>query len=197
MSGAYATAGDSRAERIWPPNTKRLLVRGFVLSLIPIIALAVVLQLKQIVYLDYVHVITGATWTGFDIFMGVVFSAVMRYVDQPAKIEIAKRLTPSMVFIMPSISATSTTAGYFLATRLGIFNITHPVIIATGIIVIVLFVQGLGIFLPNELRVFLELIKEGPDTKKIVRLTTINMKLGGVQAIFQIALILMMAFLAF
>lgn len=197
MAEAYSTGGKLESKRNWPPYTRQLMVRGFILSLIPIVALVVVLQLKQIVYLDYVHVITGATWTGFDIFMGVIFSTVMRWVDPPAKIEIAKRLTPSMLFIMPSISATATTAGYFLATRLGIFNLTHPVMIAAGIIVVLLFIQGLGIFLPNELRAFLEIIKEKPDFKKVVRLTTINMKLGGVQAIFQIALIFVMALIAF
>lgn len=197
MADAYAKGHAAESKRVWPPYTRRLMVRGFILSLIPIAALVVVLQLHQLVYLDYVHVITGATWTGFDIFMGVIFSTVMRYVEPAAKADIAKRLTPSMLFIMPSISATATTAGYFLATRMGIFNLSHPVFIASGIIIVILFVQGLGIFLPNELRSFLEIIKEQPDFKKVVRLTTINMKLGGVQAIFQIALIFVMAMIAF
>lgn len=197
MTEAYAEAVKHETDRVWPPFTKRLMVRGFILSLIPVIALIVVLQLKQTVYLDYVHVITGATWTGFDIFMGVVFSTVMRYVEPPAKVDIAKRLMPSMLFLMPSISATATTAGYFLATRLGIFSLSNPLIIVSGIIVVILFVQGLGIFLPNELRAFFEITKEKPDFTKVVRYTTLNMKLGGVQAIFQLALIFVMALLAF
>ncbi len=197
MADAYAKGHAVASKRVWPPYTRKLMVRGFILSLIPIVALAVVLQLHQLVYLDYVHVITGATWTGFDIFMGVIFSTVMRYVEPSAKAEIAKRLTPSMLFIMPSISATATTAGYFLATRMGIFNLSHPVFIASGIIIVILFIQGLGIFLPNEVRSFLEIIKEEPDFRKVVRLTTLNMKLGGVQAIFQIALIFVMAMIAF
>ena len=143
------------------------------------------------------HVISGDTSTGFDIFMGVVFSSVMRYVEPPAKVVFAKRLMPSLLFMMPSISATATTAVYFLATRLGIFNLSNPLIIASGIIVVILFVQGLGIFLPNELRAFFEIIKEKPDFRKVVRYTTLNMKLGGVQAIFRLALIFVMELLAF
>ena len=197
MADSYAAGGITVAKRIWPPYTKRLMLRSFIIALIPIIALVVVLQLPQTAYLDYVHVITGAVWTGFDIFMGVVFVSVMRLVDPPAKVEIAKRLTPSMLFIMPSVSSVATTAGYYLAIRLGIFSLSSPEIIASGIIVVILFIQGLGIFLPNEVRSFLEIIKEKPDTKKIVRLTTINMKLGGLQAIFQLALIFVMALIAF
>ncbi len=197
MANSYAAASAEETKGIWPPYTKQLMARSFIIALIPIIALIVVLQLPQTAYLDYVHVITGAVWTGFDIFMGVVFVSVMRLVDPPAKVEIAKRLTPSMLFLMPSVSSVATTAGYFLAIRLGIFSLSNPEIIASGILVVILFVQGLGIFLPNEVRSFLEIIKEKPDTKKIVRLTTINMKLGGLQAIFQLALIFVMALIAF
>jgi hypothetical protein len=50
--------------------------------------------------------------------------------------------------------------------------------------------------LPNEVRVFLELRKENPDTEKIVKLGMRNIYFAGSQTIFQIAIIFVMAYLA-
>ncbi|MDG7042362.1 MAG: hypothetical protein JRN22_04865, partial [Nitrososphaerota archaeon] len=60
-----------------------------------------------------------------------------------------------------------------------------------------LFIMGIGIFLPNELRVYRELLK-GPrgDIKKAIRLTMLNLRLSLVMVILQILIILMMAQLA-
>ena len=58
-----------------------------------------------------------------------------------------------------------------------------------GIIVLVLVAQGFGIFLPNELKIFLELRKDNPNAIKIFRLAMINFKLSGIQAAFQFAII--------
>lgn len=100
-----------------------------------------------------------------------------------------------MIF-MPTLSAVVITAGYYLANRLGWFIITSPWIIAAGVIVIILTVQGFGILMRNEIRVFLELNKQKPNVEKIVRLTNINLKTAGSQAIFQLAIIFVMAHLA-
>ena len=101
-----------------------------------------------------------------------------------------------MLFLMPTLASVTITAGVFLATSEGIFNISYPVFIAAGILVIILLIQGLGIFLPNELRIFLELRKASPDTSKISRLGMINFKLSGLQAAFQVAIIFVMTNIA-
>jgi hypothetical protein len=60
-------------------------------------------------------------------------------------------------------------------------------------IVTILTVQGLGIFLPNSIRMWRELTKEQPDREKIGRLARINFSLAGVQAVFQVAIIVVMS----
>jgi len=65
--------------------------------------------------------------------------------------------------------------------------------IFTGIVVIILTAQGFGIFMPNGLRIFIELSKDKPDTEKIARLNMQNIRLAGSQAFFQIIIILIMA----
>ena len=67
---------------------------------------------------------------------------------------------------------------------------------AAIIIVAVLTVQGFGIIMPTEIRIFLELLKDNPDRERIVKLGMRNIKISGSQAIFQIAIIFVMANLA-
>ena len=165
------------------------------LVFLPIVLVIAVLS-GSLLFLDYVHVFSGASWTGMDLFMGLFFSFVMKGLDNKERVEVSKRLTPMMLFFMPSISAVTITAGILLAMKEGIFILSSPIIIAVLVIVGILTVQGIGIFLPNELRVYLE-IKHGSKNKgKIVRLTMFNLKLAFSQVIFQIAIILLMAHLA-
>src|SRR5438309_3909032 len=64
------------------------------------------------------------------------------------------------------------------------------------IVVLILTVQGFGVFMPNGVRIFIELAKGKPDTGKIARLNMRNIRLAGSQAVFQVIIILIMAHLA-
>ncbi len=179
-----------------PHYTKRLLMWSFSIGVIPPLALILALSTRSLYLLDYVHVISGGTWTGFDIFMGLVMTRIMRLLDIPQRVEIAKRLTPTTFFIVPSLAATAITAGIYLAQAEGKFDLSSPWIIAAGIVVLVLTGQGFGVFMPNGLRIFIELSKSKPDISKIARLNMQNIRLAGSQAIFQVIIILIMAHLA-
>lgn len=175
----------------------RLVTGGsFLYLFVPIGAFLIAFFSGRQLYLNYVHVMMGALWTGIDLFMGLVIGRVLSKVNVGARVEFIKRMMPIMLFLMPSLSAVTITAGVYLALWEGIFNIHYYTIIAAGVIVVILLIQGLGIFLPNELRIFLELRKSNPDTAKISRLGMLNFKLSGSQAFFQIALIFVMANLA-
>jgi hypothetical protein len=87
-----------------PPYTSRLLTWSFAIGVIPPVVLIAALSTRNLFLLDYVHVITGGTWTGFDIFMGVVMSRIMRSLEIQQRVEVAKRLTPTTFFILPSLA---------------------------------------------------------------------------------------------
>lgn len=163
---------------------------------VPVAALILILLAGNRILLDYYHVLFGAMWTGIDIFMGLVIGRILPKLSVSARVEIIRRMVPYMLFLMPTLSAVTITAGYYLATTEGIFNVTYPVFIAAGVLVAALIIQGLGIFLPNEVRIFLELRKETPDAGKITRLGLINFRLSGLQAAFQVAIIFVMANIA-
>jgi hypothetical protein len=180
----------------FPSYTGSLLRWSFILGIIPPAVLIVALSIKSLVLLEYVHVITGAVWTGFDLFMGLIMSMIFRTLEPQMRVEVAKRLTPLNFFAVPSLASVAIVAGIYLAERLGMFVLTSPWIIAAGIVVIVLTAQGFGIFLPNSIRIFVEVSKPIPDQQRIIRLNMLNVKLAGVQAAFQIAIIFIMAHIA-
>jgi hypothetical protein len=158
--------------------------------------LVVALAAKSQYLLDYVHVICGGTWTGFDLYMGLVMTRIMKSLEIPARVEIAKRLTPTTFFIIPSFAAVAITSGIYLAQMLGKFDLGDPWIIAAGVVVLILTAQGFGVFMPNGVRIFLELAKVQPDAQLISKLTMRNIRLAASQAAFQVVIILIMAHLA-
>jgi hypothetical protein len=176
--------------------SRRILLREFLFALIPLAALIIVLESGNLIYLDYVHVITGGTWTGIDLFMGLVMSRVMRSLSVPERAEVAKRLTPKTLFLLPSLASVAITAGIYMAITEQIFSLQNPWIIAAGIVVVVLTVQGFGFLLPNSVRILLEATKDAPDVAKIAKWNMRNLRMSGSQAIFQIAIIFIMANLA-
>ncbi len=179
-----------------PPFTKKLLQWSFAVGVIPPIALVVALATKSLYFLDYVHVICGGTWTGFDLYMGLVMTRILRSLEIPARVEIAKRLTPLTFFIVPSLAAVAITSGIYLAQMLGKFDLSNPWIIGAGIVVVILTAQGFGVFMPNGIRIFLELAKAKPNVDLISKLTMRNVRLAASQAVFQLIIILIMAHLA-
>jgi hypothetical protein len=161
---------------------------------VPVVALIVALLSRSLLLLTYVHVLTGGTWTGIDLFMGLVMSRVLGSLSTQSRVEVIKKLVPIMLFFMPALASVAITAGVYLAISLGWSFFSTP-IIAAFIIVIILSVQGFGLILPNEVRVFLELRKPNPDTEKIVKLGMRNFYFAGSQTVFQIAIIFVMAYM--
>lgn len=164
--------------------------------LVPIAGLVFALVYGNLLVLNYVHVITGGTWTGIDLFMGLVMSRVMKGLEPQARTQVIKKLVPVMLFLMPSLASVAITSGINMAGRLGLLTLESPTIIAAIVIVIILSVQGFGMIMPTEARVYLELRKKEPDRDKIIKWGMRNIKLAGSQGIFQVALIFVMANLA-
>ncbi|HEX2170431.1 MAG TPA: hypothetical protein VHF65_09040 [Nitrososphaera sp.] len=163
---------------------------------VPVVALVLVLAYGNILALNYLHVLTGGTWTGIDLFMGIVMGRILKGLDPPARTQVIKKLVPLMLFLMPALATVAITSGINLASQLGMLTFASPMIVAAAVIVIILSVQGFGIIMPTEIRIFLELRKKEPNKDKIIKWGMRNVKLAGSQGVFQVALIFIMANLA-
>ena len=163
---------------------------------LPIGALMYALNFGSIVALNYVHIMTGAMWTGIDLFMGFVLGPVLGGMDTGGRAGVFRRLVPKMTFLMPVLAAVTTTAGFKLAQVMG-YSLTSPKIIAAFIITGILAIQGFGFLLPNEIRVFRQLLSEKPDVDLISRLGMRTARLGGLQGVLQLGIIFVMAVIRF
>jgi hypothetical protein len=179
------------------PHQERILSPySLVTLLVPLIALASVLAYGSLLSLNYLHVLTGGTWTGIDLFMGIVMGRILKGLEPLARTQVIKKLVPLMLFLMPALATAAITSGINLASKLGMLTFASPMIIAAVVIVVILSVQGFGMIMPTEIRIFLELRKKEPDRDKIIKWGMRNVKLAASQGVFQVVLIFVMANLA-
>jgi hypothetical protein len=93
-------------------------------------------------------------------------------------------------------SAVTTTAGYFLASKMGLITGNPPVVYwisAVLVIVIIMIVLGLRILLPTNLRVYFVLRKNESDMSRIQKLMKRYVTVVAVQAALQFIIIFIMA----
>ncbi len=146
--------------------------------------------------LDFVHVMAGALWTGIDLFMGFVIGPVLRGVSLDIRRAMIAGIIPRTLILMPALSTITSTAGWFLAQRMGFLDLAFPEfwwVIAALAIVTVLTVQGLGYLLPMNLKLYFEIIKPLPDHDKLQRWMRTYIRVVAVQGTMQVAIIVVMA----
>ena len=139
---------------------------------------------------------TGALWTGIDLFMGFIIGPVLRHVSFDTRRAMIGGLIPRTLILMPTLSAITSTSGWFLAVRMGFLDLAYPEfwwVIAALAIVTVLTVQGLGYLLPTNIRLYFEVQKPQPDTQKIARWMRTYLRVVAVQGTMQVAIIVVMA----
>ena len=164
--------------------------------IIPIIALLVAILSANLLLLNYIHVFTAILWTGTDIFMAFLLGPVLRNVSLSTRKEVIFWLMPKMVFYMPTVAAVTTTAGYFLASEMGLITLNPPVVYWISVVLVIvsiMFIQGLGILLPTNLRIYFEMRKNKPDISRIQRLMRMYVKVVAIQAAMQFVIIFIMA----
>jgi hypothetical protein len=159
-------AGDSVAEIAIgnPPSLIRWHYLWYVAGSLVVMVAAIIGD--NFWFLNFVHVFTGLLWTGIDLFMGFVLGPVLRKTDIGVRREIAVRLVPRTLFLMPTISIITGTTGWFLAVKLGYLELPWPQFawVAAALVLITLMtIQGLFMLTPINVMVCLELQKPKPD----------------------------------
>ena len=147
-------------------------------------------------FLDFVHVMAGALWTGIDLFMGFVIGPVLRRVTLDTRRAMIAGIIPRTLILMPTLSAITSTSGWFLAVRMGFLDVAYPQfwwVIAALLIVSVLTVQGLGILLPMNLKLYFEIMKSAPDPDKLKRWMRTYVRVVALQGTMQVLIIVVMA----
>ena len=165
-------------------------------AIIAFVVMTAAILNSSIWFLDFVHVMAGALWTGIDLFMGFVVGPVLRSVTLETRRAMIGGLIPRTLILMPTLSIITSTTGWFLAVRMGFLDLAYPEfwwVIAALAIVTVLTIQGLGYLLPTNLRLYYEVQKPQPDMQKIARWMKTYLFVVAVQGTMQVAIIVVMA----
>ncbi len=163
---------------------------------VPVGALIYALNSQSFTSLNYVHIMAGCLWTGIDLYLGFVLGPVLGRLNPGERVAVFMRLMPRMTFLMPVLAGVTFTSALELTNRMGL-PLDNPWIIAALVVTGILAIQGFAVLLPNEIRIFKQLLSDKPDIDKISRLGMQNARLGGVQGIFQLAIIFIMASIRF
>ena len=146
--------------------------------------------------LNFVHVFSGILWTGIDLFLGFVLGPILRKVDFHTRREIAIRLSPRTLFLMPTLAVLTGTTGWYLVVMLGFNGLPWPEygwVAAALTLITLMTIEGLFILLPANLRVCLELMKPTPDLGEISRRLRFYVVMTAALGAMQVMMIVIMA----
>ena len=161
-----------------------------------IVLMVFVIKLGDRFWLNFMHVMAGVLWTGIDLFMGFFVGPALRSAPFEARRAVSMRLVPRTLFLMPTLAIITGTTGWYHAQQLGFLDVDWPQygwVLAALVIITILTVQGLGLLLPTNYKVYLELRKPEPDKERIGRLMKLYIYFVGFQGVMQIAMIVVMA----
>jgi uncharacterized membrane protein len=165
------------------------------LALAGIAVMIAAILIGNIWFLDFVHVFSSLLWTGTDLFMGFVLGPILRRMDLSVRREVARRLTPRTLFLMPAVAIISGTSGWFLAVELGYAALPWPAFgwVAVALVLVTLMtIQGLGFLTPVNVMVCLELQKPTPDVRWIATWMQRYFYAVATQGVMQVAIIVVM-----
>jgi uncharacterized membrane protein len=165
------------------------------IALLAIASMIAAILIGNLWLLNFIHVFSSLPWTGIDLFMGFVLGPILKRMDLPVRREIARRLTPRTLFLMPTVSIISGTTGWFLAVELGYSSLPWPAygwVAAALVLVTLMTIQGLGFLTPVNVLVCLELQKSEPDLRKIGAWMQRYFYAVAIQGVMQIAILVVM-----
>jgi hypothetical protein len=128
-----------------------------------------------------------------------VLGPIMGRLSVPARIELAKRLMPKMVLIVPTLVTMTLAAGFQIARYNGFLDTgydRHAWIVASFVVVGVMAVIAIGLLEPANLAVLFEMRKPRPNPVVIEKLMRRFIYTAGVTGLMQIATLIIMTRLA-
>jgi len=192
----HAHAGASSAPRPGVPRDFEIVpLKGLPIVAVILAGLVAAIAANKLWPLVFLHVAFGATWTIVDLFMGFVIGPIMGKLPVRARIEVATRLMPKMVLIMPTVVTVTLAAGWQLGTLMGTVNSTyynHDWVVASYIVVGFMAVIALGLLSPANIAVLTELKKPVPNPAVIQKLMKRFIFAAGFTGTMQIAILVIM-----
>jgi hypothetical protein len=191
-SGHHASGHNAQAGR---PEFQIVPRRGLPIVAIILAGLVATIAANKLWPLLFLHVAFGAAWTVVDLFMGFIVGPTMGRLSAPARIELATRLMPKMVLIMPTVVTVTLAAGWQLGTLMGTVDssyFNHAWVVASYIVVGFMAVIALGLLSPANIAVLTELKKPTPNPAVVQTLMKRFIYAAGFTGTLQVAILVIM-----
>ena len=93
------------------------------------VVMIVAIARHDIYLLNWIHVLSGALWTGADLFMGFILGPTLRMLDISARTALIAYLVPRTLLYFPMVSLTAGTTGWFLVDWFGFTTSAEPLVL--------------------------------------------------------------------
>jgi hypothetical protein len=189
------STAQAAAARPAPRDFEIVPLKGLPVVAVIFIGLVAAIAANKLWPLVFLHVAFGAAWTVVDLFMGFVIGPTMGRLPPPARIEVATRLMPKMLLIMPTVVTVTLAAGWQLGTVMGTVNSSyynHDWIVASYVVVGCMAVVALGLLSPANVAVLSELRKPAPNPAIIQKLMKRFIYAAGFTGVMQVAILVIM-----
>ncbi len=173
-------------------SSNSILIPALFAILLPTITTLLILFSRNLLLMDYDHVLLGAIWTGVDVFFGLIFRFIFRDISRETRAIVARRILPATLFFLPTASILTPLVGYFLANNEGLWNLNN--IIVDLVITIATLVVLTGFLTVFYQSLNIALSKGGLDDSMLLKRFAWISNGALLQAFLQIALISLMAY---
>ena len=160
----------------------------------PLLALIIILVSNDFLLIDYLHVLSAALWVGDNVFMGIIFYRVMNSLPEGDRLDISRRLLPLTLYFMPSISVVTIASGADLMSKVYAFipsYLVYTVYALAALLLLFVF----GFFVPNSIIIYRNFTGGSHNSGDVIRRSMSNFRIALVQAVVQIAMAGLMAYI--
>lgn len=171
---------------------------GFVLIafVVPVVAAIAAAGVRNVAFLNLVHVVSGAVWAGATVFVAGVFGPTLMGVEPQVRGQVNTPMIPKNVFLFSGVAIATLLTGPMLAVRMGIWSLSDPYILATVLIALAL-LAGAAYLIRLQVPVYAETGTPGPpDGDRVASLAEKIGKTSPVMLVLQLAILVDMSLLA-
>lgn len=185
-----------------PSGTVRRLIEtagtAFVLIafVLPVAAALVAVGLRDVTFLNLVHVTSGAIWAGATLFVAGVFGPTLLGLEPELRGQVNTPIIPKNVFLFSGVGIAALMTGPVMAVRMGLWDLSNPYVLAAVVIAVALLV-GAAYLIWLQVAVFAETGSPGPpDGERVASLGAKIGKVSPLMLVLQLAILIDMSLLA-
>lgn len=164
---------------------------------VPLACFAASYALGSLEGLFYTHVAAGALWFSIAVLFTVAIGPALGGVDPEVAGQVNDLLAPKLTHLAFGVSITTVLSGTALAHRLGLLGVGHVWVTAALVLGWGLFAFGLGVTHRLLLKSYYESHSPDPDPERIERIGALTAKIGLVEMVGMLAIVLVMTNIRF